>query len=233
MRLARLDQRGGCAVGCQRTWSGTARLDRPVKRSGQLCEAMQKHDGDQMTDTAAGEPPGAWLAIADAARSTGWNPERLRSLARRGTIASRRGNRGLEILVEQGRPRSLDGSPVSSGRSRDAPHAVASTTNESRRIAGLEAALEKLRDEFAQAERDASALRVDLARAEERVKAVEAVARGDVEAAKRIVEVEIAAKDEVLLELRAQLAREIARGDAVALELVALRRPWWRRLLGR
>lgn len=233
MLLVRHDQRVGCAVSCLRTWSGTVGHDRPVKRGGRQCEAMQKHGGEQMAEAAADEPPSTWLAIADAARSTGWNPERLRSLARRGTIASRRGNRGLEILVEQGRPRSLDGNPTPPGRSRGTPQAVASTTYTSLRIAELEAALEHLRGDLIKAERDAGALRVDLARAEERAKAVEAVARGDVEAAKRVVEAEIAAKDEILLELRAQVAREIARGGALALELAALRRPWWRRLLGR
>ena len=49
----------------------------------------------------------------------------------------------------------------------------------------LEATVERLRDDLASAHRDAAALHVDLARAEERAKAIEAVARGDVEAAKR------------------------------------------------
>ena len=81
-------------------------------------------------------------------------------------------------------------------------------------------------------EREAGELRIELARAEERARAVEAVARGDVEAAKRVVEAEIAARDEVVAELRGQLAREVARGDALAAELALMRRPWWRRLLG-
>lgn len=193
---------------------------------------MQKHDVDQVTEATAGEPPSAWLVIAEAARSTGWNPERLRSLARRGTIASRRGNRGLEVLVEQGKPRTLDGSHAPPARSRAAPQTVDSTADASLTIAELNAAVEQLRNDLAQAERDAGALRVDLARAEERARAIEAVARSDVEAAKRVVEAEIAAKDEILLELRAQMARELVRGDALLLELAALRRPWWRRLLG-
>ena len=75
-------------------------------------------------------------------------------------------------------------------------------------------------------------MHVDLARAEERAKAIEAVARSDVEAAKRIVEAELAAKDEVVAELRAQVAREVARSDALASELALARRPWWRRVLG-
>ena len=86
--------------------------------------------------------------------------------------------------------------------------------------AWLEATIDRLRDDLAGAEHDLGGLRVELARAEERAKAIEAVARGDVEAAKRVVEAELAAKDEVLRELRAQVAREIDRAAAIAVELV-------------
>jgi len=33
-----------------------------------------------------------WLTLGEAVAATGWKPERLRSLARRGTIPRRRGN---------------------------------------------------------------------------------------------------------------------------------------------
>ncbi len=138
-----------------------------------------------------GELAAAWLAVPEAARATGWNPERLRSLARRGTITSRRGNRGLEILVEAGRPRSRDGQPQPDGRPAAA---TAESGREGDRIARLEATVDRLREDLAAADREVSELRVELARAEERAKAVEAVARGDVEAAKRVVEAEIAAQ---------------------------------------
>ena len=185
---------------------------------------MRDPDGAVPSGLAA-----AWLAVPEAARATGWNPERLRSLARRGTITSRRGNRGLEILVEAGRPRSRDGQPQPDGR----PAATtAESGRESHRIARLETTVDRLREDLAAADRKVSELRVELARAEERARAVEAVARGDVEAAKRVVEAEIAARDEVVAELRGQVAREVARGDALAAELALMRRPWWRRLLG-
>ncbi|MFL5337760.1 MAG: hypothetical protein ACJ8H8_32475 [Geminicoccaceae bacterium] len=170
--------------------------------------------------------PSEWLAIPEAARVTGWNPERLRSLARRGTIVTRRGNRGLEVLVEGGRPRGSDGRPLAAGRSRQG---AANDDPELDRIERLETLVERLRADLMGAEREASDLRVDLARAEERARALEAVARSDVEAAKRVVEAELAAKEEVLAELRAQVAREVARGDAL---LAGLRRPWWQRLWG-
>ena len=49
---------------------------------------------------------------------------------------------------------------------------------------------------------------------------------------KRVVEAEMAAKEEVVRELRAQVAREIGRSDILARELAEARQPWWRRLLG-
>ena len=61
--------------------------------------------------------------------------------------------------------------------------------------------------------------------------AVEAVARSDVAAAQRIVEAELAAKDEIVAELRGQVVREIGRGDALAASLADARLPWWRRVL--
>ena len=83
-----------------------------------------------MDEAIEGADQSAWLTIAEAARVSGWNPERLRSLARRGSIVTRRGNRGLEILVAGGRPRSLDGRPLPdprapAGAAADDPDAVA------------------------------------------------------------------------------------------------------------
>lgn len=184
---------------------------------------------DEATESGDSAAPSAWLAIAEAARATGWNPERLRSLARRGTIVTRRGNRGLEVLVAEGRPRGLDGLPLPLPRPavEAAPHDV-----DASHIERLQAEVASLRNDLARAEREAGDLRIDLARADERIKAVEAVARSDVEAAKRVVEAELTAREEVLAGLRTQVAREAARSDALAAELALLRRPWWRRLWG-
>jgi hypothetical protein len=62
-----------------------------------------------------------WLTVAEAARSTGLNPERLRSLARRGSIESRRGNAGLEVHIVDGRPVATNDRPRPSGRPRNRP----------------------------------------------------------------------------------------------------------------
>lgn len=195
---------------------------------------MNDRPGDSSTVRPPAARPSVWLAVPDAAKATGWNPERLRSLARRGTITSRRGNRGLEILIEDGRARTPDGQPQPDGRPATAPSVDrhSATADQQDRIRHLEAAVDALRDELAGAERDTVALRLELVRAEERVKAIEAVARGDVESAKRVVEAEMAAKEEVVRELRAQVAREIGRSDILARELAEARQPWWRRLLG-
>jgi hypothetical protein len=80
------------------------------------------------------------------------------------------------------------------------------------------AAAERWRTEAEQA-------RLGLARAEEQVAAARAVAVADVEAAKRVAEAEIAARDEVIAELRRQLEHERQ-------QLAEARRPWWRRWFG-
>jgi hypothetical protein len=49
-------------------------------------------------------PTDQWLTVAEAARSTGLHAERLRSLAQRGSIQSRRSNAGLGALVADGQP---------------------------------------------------------------------------------------------------------------------------------
>jgi predicted RNase H-like nuclease (RuvC/YqgF family) len=181
----------------------------------------------RLTDESIGKWPSRWLAIAEAARATGWNPERLRWLARRGTIVTRRGNRGIEILIEEGRPRTSDGQPLTEDRPPPRPP---KSDDDADQIQRLESLVERLRSDLARAERESGDLRVDLARAEERAKAIEAVARSDVEAGKRVVEAELAAREEVLAELRTQVAREATRGDALGAELAELRQPWWRRL---
>ena len=69
-------------------------------------------------------PTDQWLTVAEAARSTVMHAERLRSLARRGGIQSRRGNAGLEVLVADGQPvriRSTGDRPRPSGRTDRTP----------------------------------------------------------------------------------------------------------------
>lgn len=75
-----------------------------------------------------------------------------------------------------------------------------------------------LRAELGRAREEASGYRAALARVEAKAEAVVTVAKGEIEAAKRIAAAEVAARDAVIEELRAELAR--------------LRLPWWRRWIG-
>ncbi len=74
-----------------------------------------------------------------------------------------------------------------------------------------------------------SELRVALARAEAKAEAITAVAKGEVEAAKRVAAAEVEA-------MREQLETGVAARNAVIEELRAelarLRLPFWRRLVG-
>jgi hypothetical protein len=170
---------------------------------------------------SADRPSSGWLTVVDAARATGWHPERLRSLARRGMVVSRRGNRGLEILVEHGLPRPTGdrlrprGRPAAEPTAADGHGADPAVPRD--RVERLRETVDALRDELADAAARAAGLRVDLAKALAERDAARAVAVADVAAAKLVAEAEIAAKDVLVAELRALLAEA--------------RRPWWRRLL--
>jgi hypothetical protein len=146
--------------------------------------------------------PDTWLTLGEAAARTGWRPERIRSLARRGTMPRRRGN-GRDWLY-QVTPELV----AARAEERADPRAGTDET------ARWQAVAAELQDEVAE-------LRIGLARAEERAAAGE-----------RLAAAEIAARDAVLAELRAQVEREIARGDALADQLAEARRPWWRRWIG-
>jgi hypothetical protein len=74
---------------------------------------------------------------------------------------------------------------------------------------------------LAEAEARVAALQVELARAQAERGAARAVAISDVEAARRVAEETIAAKDQVIEELRRQLEHERAMAA----------RPWWKRWL--
>jgi hypothetical protein len=91
-------------------------------------------------------PTDQWLTVAEAARSTGMHAERLRSLARRGGIQSRRGNAGLEVLVADGQPvriRSTGDRPRPSGR----PTETDRPTDRQEEITALKVALARAEGE--------------------------------------------------------------------------------------
>src|SRR4051812_11351949 len=114
-----------------------------------------------------------WLGLTEAAAVTGLDREALRSRARRGLLPSRKGNRG-QLLIQV--PTDL-----ANGHSRDDDRDDREADHE---IAGMRTVLTDLTAEVGE-------LRVALARAE-----------ADRDAAKAIATAELAAKDQVIAELR-------------------------------
>src|SRR5215207_2161223 len=146
-----------------------------------------------------------WLNLTQAARKLGWSRDRLRSLARRERLTTRRSNDGQLLVL-------LDAELVATAAAEPRPGKPTSEQP------GGDETAQGLRDRVAELEDQVANLRVDLARAEERARAIEAVARNDVESAQRVAEAEIEANEQLLAELRATIAW--------------YRRPWWRRWLG-
>jgi hypothetical protein len=141
------------------------------------------------------EPEDApWLSLTEAAQRTGRHINALRSLARRGRIESRKGNQG-QWLVRLPAELPADLGPT------DAP-----TSDET--MAALNAEVVELREELA-------GLKAEL-------KAVHDVAKARADAAERVATAEIAAKEELIQELRKILG-------SLRAELTEARRPWWRR----
>jgi hypothetical protein len=155
-----------------------------------------------------------WANLTRAARRLGWPRERLRSLARRGRVRTRRTNTGeLLILLTPELVAQTQADPGPTHGSADGPNA-------SDHVVDPEVSLEV----DPRASRVAG-LQVDLAKAIAERDAARAVAVADVNAAKMVAEAEIAAakaeaaaKDQVIAELKAMLAEA--------------RRPWWRRWIG-
>jgi hypothetical protein len=160
-----------------------------------------------------------WLTLTEAATLSGRHIDALRAMARRGRIERRKNNAGQWVVrlpeswPQAGMAGALGNAPSDSGNALGGAQGDDSGTGE---------ALAELREEAAE-------LRVALARAESRAEAMTAVAKGEVEAVKRVAAAEVesmreqlqagvAARNAVIADLRAELAR--------------LRLPFWRRWLG-
>jgi predicted RNase H-like nuclease (RuvC/YqgF family) len=75
------------------------------------------------------------------------------------------------------------------------------------------------------------ALRVDVARLEERLASAEVRAKAEMEALRAQLATEVAARNAVIEELKAGLDHERARSEALAAELAEARKGWLERLL--
>jgi hypothetical protein len=166
-----------------------------------------------------------WANLTRTAQRLGWPRERLRSLARRGRLQTRRTNTGeLLILLT---PELVAQAQAAPGPAPRPTHRPAYRSNAADPEADLEASpvADPWAGRMAELEDCVAGLQVDLAKATAERDAARAVAVADVNAAKMVAEAEIAAakaeaaaKDQVIAELKAMLAEA--------------RRPWWRRWLG-
>jgi len=148
-----------------------------------------------------------WLTLGAAAVATGWRPEKIRSLARRGTIVRKRGNGRdwlYQVTPELIAARAADRADPSAGTPDDRVAARADPSAGTGEAARWQAVATALQDEV-------NELRHVLARAEER-------AAERAEASDRIAAAERAAREAVIGELRAALAWH--------------RTPFWRRWWG-
>ena len=195
--------------------------------------AVQDHGRPRPRARESGRPRrAAWLTIAEAAKATGWNPERLRSLARRGTITSRRGNRGLE---DPGRGR-IGRVAWTAARWPIARPAAAAPPDDPDLATDLRQLGSDSRAAARRAGRVPSARRATCGSTSHEPRSgsgrwrrwraatwrrPSGWSRPNSRPGKRCCS-----------ELRAQVGREVARGEALATELAEMRRPWWRRLLG-
>lgn len=113
-------------------------------------------------------PSAEWLNLTQAAHRLGWPRERLRSLARRGRLQTKRGNTSeLFVLLT---PELVD---LAQAEPKAGPGPTVAVADP-----------DHLRDRVAELEDQVADLRVDLARAEERVKTADAIAHAK-EAASR------------------------------------------------
>jgi hypothetical protein len=174
-----------------------------------------------------GDQGGQWLNVTQAAHRLEWPRERLRSLARRGRIQTRRSNTGeLMVLLtpemlakgQEASPRPAHGSTTRLAyRSTYRPaHGPADDDPEVGLWAESEAVA--LRQQVAD-------LRVELARAQEQVAAARAVAVADVATAEAR-----SAAQEAAAQAKEAALRELV--DELKAQLAEARRPWWRRWFG-
>jgi hypothetical protein len=149
-------------------------------------------------DQPAAERP--WVDLSTYAERTRQRIDSVRTAVRRGRLKARKGNDGRWLVPLPPLPSDDAASDLGSGLDPDLADDL--------EVAALRAEVERWRT-LAEERGE------KLARAEERAEAAKAVAIGDVEAAKRAAEETIAAKGELIEELKAMLAEA--------------RKPWWRR----
>ena len=184
------------------------------------------------------------MTVAEAATRLRLSTEAVRARIRRGHLEIRRGNEGRKLVLV---PRSqLEAAKLV--QSTDLVRTNAAGGADGDRTPNvlallLERELDRLRSELERTRTDAEAwrqkaeengqeavgLRGELGRAEMRAESITAVAKGEVEAAKRVAAAEVEAMRE---QLEAGVAARNAVIEELRAELARLRLPFWRRWLG-
>ncbi len=183
------------------------------------------------------------MTVAEAATRLRLSTEAVRARIRRGHLEVRRGNEGRKLVLV---PR-FQLEAAESVKSADSVRTTPADGTDSDRTADglallLERELDRMRSELEQTRtdteawrqkaeensREAAGLRGELARAEAKTESVVALAKGEVEAAKRIAAAEVEAMRE---QLEAGVAARNAVIEELRAELARLRLPFWRRWL--
>jgi hypothetical protein len=129
-----------------------------------------------------GDQGGQWLNVTKAAHRLGWPRERLRSLARRGRIRTRRGNTG-ELMVLLTPDLLAKAGEASPGPAHGLAQGPATRPADDDPEAGLWA-----EGEVAALRQQVADLRVELARAQEQVAAAGVVAQAKETALRELVD---------------------------------------------
>ena len=181
------------------------------------------HHGDGQHDRHDDVTVGEWMSIGEAARRLGVTRAAIYGRIERRTLPTRpRGNRGVEVLLPASDRYGNDHSDVAGDAHRDHQ---GDDHHDVTLISRLEELLE--RAVRAEAERDAA----------KALAAVELAALGrqrdaELEAAQGRLEVEIAARNAVIEQMRDALAVERARGDRLEAALREATRSWLDKLIG-
>jgi hypothetical protein len=161
-------------------------------------------------DGQANEATREWITLGEFARRMGIARASVYGRIKRGTLDARRANRGGYVVPWP--PPDHDGS------------------GNAKSDVGLQDR-DQRDDGSATVASDVVALRIEIARLEERLAASERRGAAELEAVRAQIDIEVAARNAVIEQVRDALAAERARGDRLAAELAEARRPVLLRLL--
>jgi hypothetical protein len=154
------------------------------------------------------DEPGTWLTINEAAKRTGWLPDKIRSDRRRGRLQSRKNNAGEWLVLVPSEAQTMLGDPSSHANGHADSHAIGQADSQAMATppAWLLEELAELRERIGHAEGRAAGMAAQMA----------SMAAG--------MALERAGMAETV-------AAERARGDRLEAALAEARKGWLERLL--